>query len=94
MDTPIPFLSIKDNAEHFFKKMLEGDIFEYQMENFLYSDVEDLAEHHGVEIKYCPPGTSQYKEYGCFVCEVVKSLTSDKEEAKVLLKFDPNELMI
>jgi len=94
MDVLIQFLSAKDDAKRFFEKLIPGDIFEYQMDDFLYSDVEDLAEHHGVEIKYCPPGTPEYKEYGCFVCEVVKTLTSDKEEPKVLPKFDPEELMI
>ena len=89
--TEIPFLTKSKESQKFFDDLLVGDIFEYSMDAYLYSDIEAVAEIFGVIVKYCTPGTQDYKEFGSFVCEVIGHI---EEKPKEILKFDPEELML
>ena len=89
--TTIPVLTKSKESQEFFDNLSVGDIFEYSMDSYLYSDVEVVAEKHGVYITYCKPGTSDYKVFGCFICEIIGH---KKEKPKELFKFNPEELML
>jgi len=54
------------NKDSFFKSAVGvGDVFTADMEDFIGMDVRRLAAQDGVELHYFPPGSREYKLYGC-----------------------------
>ena len=91
MQSKIPFLKRSTESQQFFDEMEIGDLFEYSMDTYLFSDIEKIAERFGTKIKYCTPGTQDYKTFGCFVCKITGHIEMKPKE---ILKFDPEELML
>jgi hypothetical protein len=56
----------------FFHGLEKGELFTYSFSTMMYRDVEQEAAKHGVTIQYMPPGTPEYKKYGCTTCKRVK----------------------
>jgi len=62
----------------------------------MYSDVKQMAEKAGIKIKYFPPGTEEYKRFGCNVFEIIHppEVPGFREEEFTPVLFDPTTLMI
>ena len=57
----------RDNVSTFFTKLSRRDIIIYS-EAFDLESVYKLAYKHGWLLTYYPPGTEEYKKYGCMTC--------------------------
>lgn len=58
------------NAHFFFSRLKVGDVFTYSG-SFLPEDVSKRGKEVGLNIKYCAPGTKEYKEHGAMTCKVI-----------------------
>lgn len=75
----IPKLT-KANEDMFFlrEEIKEGFVFNYS-ESYFPDCIREIAEKHDIELKYCPPRTKEYEDYGCMTMKVV----SMGEEARI-----------
>jgi hypothetical protein len=76
----------------FFKGVQIGKCYRYNDHYYLFDDVKETAEAYGVHIKYCKPGTPEYKKFGCFAFKVIQSRTTKKIK-KEKFTFDINNLV-
>lgn len=76
----------------FFKGVQIGKCYRYNDNYYLFDDVKETAEAYGVCIKYCKPGTPEYKRFGCFAFKVMHPYETKKPTKKVT--FDINNLVL
>lgn len=82
----IKYFNPRSIAKQFFKKLNIGDIFIYS-DYFTYQDVMKIAATYNVGVRYCPPRSPEYIEYGCMTCKVISLNKSTKKEAQIF-QFD------
>jgi hypothetical protein len=74
------FCTARSEQEHFqrfFAMCAVGEVCTYS-EAFDFNTVKRMAREHGVLVRYCEPGTVEYKEFGCFNFLVIgKTLTTE-----------------
>ena len=87
----IPFLGMNDidDLDKFFDQLEAGDIFTYTSA-FIYGEIKKMAERRSRDVRYCHPGTDEYKAYGDMTVKVV----GNKLIKGQLFYFDENMIDI
>jgi len=92
-----PFSAVTLFHEHeqrFFSQVVQGKTYRYNSYQYLYRDVEEVAERYGVKINYNNSTTSKYFRYGSYNFTVVSVTPSPDipEISKDPVLFDIKEL--
>ena len=65
-------MSMNVNLDKFFDSLKEGELFRYS-DAYILEEVRKMGERRGVTVEYCPPGTHEYKTYGCMTVRVIRN---------------------
>lgn len=80
-------LTIRNKKTFFATTHFEiGELVRYDP-SFLYREVEKYAAEYNVIIKYCAPESSEYKKYGSFIFQILKSGVIIEKNKMSLLCF-------
>ncbi len=63
-------LTENSDQEKFFKSLKSGEVFTYS-EAFDPQTIERIATFYGIDVLYCRPYTSEYKEYGSYTMKTM-----------------------
>ena len=87
----IRYMSMNADLDKFFATLDEGELFRYS-DCYILPEVKKMGERRGVTVEYCPPGTPEYKTYGCFTVRVIRNKILIPETN--IFHFDPEYLNI